>query len=66
MLIESAVPSSSFQIKFIKYIQWLLDSGSVFLNLAKPHKKRLAASLRTSLIQYMVGPVGLEPTTKGL
>ena len=32
----------------------------------KLYKKRLAASLRTSLIQYVVGPVGLEPTTKGL
>ena len=32
----------------------------------KLYKKRPAASLRTSLIQYVVGPVGLEPTTKGL
>ena len=28
MSIESVIPSSSFQIKFIKYIPWLLDSGS--------------------------------------
>lgn len=51
-----------------KYTNILYGSlyTEVFLNLEKPHKKRLAASLRTSLIQYMVGPVGLEPTTKGL
>ena len=51
-----------------KYTNILYGSPhiKIFVILAKPHKKRLAASLRTSLIRYVVGPVGLEPTTKGL